>query len=107
DASRVPHGEAEFDAAVALMSFSAMPDPARAVELAHDALRPGGRLFVFDVRLAGRGRRTRFLRRGYRATAGFTGADVLAEVRRVFDTMEILIPERSGLTMVLATKATR
>lgn len=99
DASRTPLGDGEFDAAVALASFSAMPDVGAAVDLAHCALRPGGRLFVFDVRP-----RRRLARGIYRSTAGFSGADVLSEVRRVFDTIEVLIPERSALTMVLATR---
>jgi ubiquinone/menaquinone biosynthesis C-methylase UbiE len=104
DASRVPHGTAEFDAATALASLSAMPDVANAVQLAHDALRPGGRFFVFDLRLAGNTRKIRILRRFYRATAGFTGVDVLAELRRTFATVELLVPEHPTMTIVLATK---
>lgn len=104
DASRESHGEAEFDAATALMSISAMPDVAKAVNLAHDALRHGGRLFVFDLRLAGTDRKTRILRGSYRATAGFTGADVLTELRRTFATVELVVPEHPTMTMVLAIK---
>jgi ubiquinone/menaquinone biosynthesis C-methylase UbiE len=113
DAARESLGDNEFDAAVALTSLSAMPDVRAAVELAHRALRPGGRLFVFDVRLVlagGRGKRlrTRLLRGMYRATAGFTGADVIAELRRTFDTVAPV--HSSGqlgttLTLALATKA--
>jgi ubiquinone/menaquinone biosynthesis C-methylase UbiE len=111
DASRTPLGDNEFDAAVAMASFSAMPDVRAAVEYAHDALRAGGRLFVFDMRLVPTGHlgkriMTRLMRGIYRATAGFTGADVLVELRRTFPTVHVLIPERSALTMVLATKAT-
>jgi ubiquinone/menaquinone biosynthesis C-methylase UbiE len=104
DASRVPQGCEEFDAAVALTSFSCMPDVAAAVALAHEALRPGGRLFVFDMRLVGDSRKVRLMRRFYRATAGFTGADVLAELRRTFATVVLLVPEHPMMTMVLATK---
>jgi ubiquinone/menaquinone biosynthesis C-methylase UbiE len=113
DASREPHGEAEFDAALALTSISAMPDVATAVRLAHDALRPGGRLLVFDMRLvlegsAWRRTMTRLHRLIYRATAGFTGADVLAELRRWFATIEPVVPKgdtHDRMILVLATKA--
>lgn len=104
DASRVPHGDAEFDAALASTSISAMPDVATAVRLAHDALRPGGRLFVFDMRLVGDAPRTRIARGIYRATAGFTGADVLTELRHTFGAVELLVPEHPMMTIVLATR---
>lgn len=109
DASRTPQGHAEFDAAVALGSFSAMPDVRAAIDNAHDALRPGGRLFVFDMRLAGTTTTTKFLRRAYRALAGFTGADVVAELRRAFATVEPVFPaagDGTTTTIVLATKTT-
>lgn len=114
DASRTSHGHAEFDAAVALTSFSAMPDVAAAIEFAHEALRPGGRLFVFDMRLVPSGylwRRglTRLMRGVYRATAGFTGTDVLTELQRVFATVEWVLPPvetRTRMAILLATKAT-
>jgi ubiquinone/menaquinone biosynthesis C-methylase UbiE len=75
DASRDSLGHREFDAAVALNSFSAMPDVRAAVEIAHDALLPGGRLFVFDMRLLvtghlGKRIMTRLMRGIYRLTAG-------------------------------------
>lgn len=38
-----------FDAAVATLSLSVMPDVARAVENVHDALEPGGSLAVLDL----------------------------------------------------------
>ncbi len=49
-------GPSRFDAAFAMYSISAMPDIAAAVALAYEALRPGGRLFVADVRLVPGGR---------------------------------------------------
>jgi len=113
DASRTSHGSAAFDAAVALATFSAMPDVAAAVELAHQALRPGGRLFVFDMRLVPSGpirRRalTRLMRGVYRATAGFTGADILADLQRTFATVESVFPANAGrtrMTVLMARKA--
>jgi demethylmenaquinone methyltransferase/2-methoxy-6-polyprenyl-1,4-benzoquinol methylase len=49
DATRPPVA-AGFDAVYAAMSLSATPDPLAAVDAAHDALRPGGRLVVLDAR---------------------------------------------------------
>jgi demethylmenaquinone methyltransferase/2-methoxy-6-polyprenyl-1,4-benzoquinol methylase len=49
DARRLPVGEGSFDAAYASMSTSAIPDPGRAVEAVHGALRPGGRFVVLDA----------------------------------------------------------
>lgn len=108
DASATPHGDALFDSAVALTSFSAMPDPRAAIEHAHRALRPGGRLFVFDMRLVveghlGRRIMTRFLRLGYRVTAGFTGVDVLSVLRNTFATVEPILGN-DRMTILVATK---
>jgi ubiquinone/menaquinone biosynthesis C-methylase UbiE len=112
DASRDRYGHEEYDAAVALASLSAMPDVGTAVRLAHDALRPGGRLFVFDLRLVPWGNlftrtMTRSLRWIYRMTAGFSGADVRVELERIFAKVESVVPEvkgRTRMTLLLATK---
>lgn len=112
DASRVPFGHEEHDAAIALSSLSAMPDVPTAVRHLHGALRPGGRLFVFDVRLRPTGGRrhravTGLLRLTYRALAGFTGADVVAEIERVFGAVRpALYPDGVGdtITILHATK---
>lgn len=113
DATRLPLGDEEFDAAMALFSLSAMPDVPAAVRHAYAALRPGGRLFVLDVRLRrGDTRRARvltgLLRRVYHAFAGYSGADVVEELRRVFDTVEpAMHPTEPGdtITAVCARKA--
>ncbi|ANZ35578.1 hypothetical protein BBK82_05270 [Lentzea guizhouensis] len=106
DACTTDHGTG-FDAAVALGAFSAMPDVPAAVARACDALRPGGRLFVFDVRLAKDTRTTRLLRWGYRRIAGFSGADVVTELRTVFGRVEpVFATEGETTTAVLATKVT-
>lgn len=113
DASRTALGCQEFDLAVALSSFTAMPDIRTAVDNAYQALRPGGRLFVYDVRLLPAGNIAkrlliRLLRLIYRATAGFTGTDVVAELRRGFDTVEPVLPEGkigTTLTFLVATRA--
>ena len=89
-----------------------MPDVATAVRLAHDALRPGGRLFVFDMRLVVKGsawRRsvTRLQRSIYRVTAGFTGADVLAELRRRFAAVEPVVPAGDTNDRTILVSGTR
>lgn len=107
DACDTDHGSGQFDAAVALGAFSAMPDVAAAISNACDALKPGGRLFVFDVRLAKKTRTTKILRWGYRKIAGFTGADVVTELRNVFGQVEpVFAVEGDTTTVVMATKIT-
>ncbi len=108
DVTRTGLGREEFDAAVAVASLSAMPDVRAAVENAYNALRPGGRLFVFDMRLIPSGRPrivTLLLRLAYRSLAGFTGEDVLAELRRTFDAVEVLPSSNDTITIVMAKKA--
>jgi len=86
-------GVGRFDAAFAMYSISAMPDIAKAVDLAHAALRPGGRLFVADVRLVPGGKAAwliRFLRGAYRRLAGATGEDVVPYLRDRFDTVTVV-----------------
>lgn len=51
DASSVAFEPEQFDAALASLSLSVMPDPGAAAERVHDALVPGGRFVVFDLRL--------------------------------------------------------
>jgi ubiquinone/menaquinone biosynthesis C-methylase UbiE len=112
DAAREPLGHNEYDAAVAIFSISAMPDVAAAVGSAFKALRPGGRLFVVDMRLLLTGSplrraRTRLLRGVYRATAGYSGADVIAELRNAFGGVEPVLPSGelgTTITIALATK---
>ncbi|NGY61147.1 methyltransferase domain-containing protein [Lentzea sp. NEAU-D13] len=107
DACDTDHGAGQFDAAVALGAFSAMPDVPAAIANAADALKPGGRLFVFDVRLARKTRTTRFLRAAYRRIAGFTGADVATELRKVFEQVEpVFATEGDTTTVVMARKVT-
>ncbi|MFI6097650.1 class I SAM-dependent methyltransferase [Lentzea sp. NPDC051213] len=107
DACTTAHGAGQFDAAVALGAFSAMPDVPAAIANAADALKPGGRLFVFDMRLARNTRTTRLLRAGYRWIAGFTGADVVTELRTVFGRVEpVLATEGETTTLVMAHKIT-
>ncbi|GLY67886.1 class I SAM-dependent methyltransferase [Amycolatopsis taiwanensis] len=97
DIARDSLGDNEFDAAVALSSLSATPDVRAAVEIAHAALRPGGRILVFDMRLIVTGHvfkraAIRLGRATYRATAGFAGADVIHELQRTFATVAPAFP---------------
>lgn len=110
DASRAPLGDEDYDAAIVISSVSAMPDMRAAIENIYAALRPGGRLFIFDMRLQPAGRAPirlviRSLRLVYRLMAGFTGEDVLAELRRSFDTIEILPASSPAIAIAVAAKA--
>lgn len=111
-------GPGRFDAAFAMYSISAMPDIAAAVALAHEALRPGGRLLVADVRLVPGGRAAgliRALRGVYRRLAGATGDDIVPHLHDRFDTVTMIgrrgaPTERQPthwppLVMLVATKA--
>jgi len=111
-------GSGRFDAAFAMYSISAMPDIAAGVALAHDVLRPGGRLFVADVRFVPGGRAVwliRLLRGVYRRWAGASGDDIVPYLRDRFDTVTMIDgngapTERQPthwppLVMLVATKA--
>ncbi|NHN60735.1 methyltransferase domain-containing protein [Halorussus sp. JP-T4] len=50
DAGRVDLPAESFDATLATLSLSVMPSPRAVAERVHEALRPGGRFVVFDVR---------------------------------------------------------
>ena len=118
DATRAEIEPAAFDAVYACSSISAMPDVRAALTSVHRALRPGGRLFVFDMRLKPRGWSTpviRLLQGLYAATAGWAGVDVLDTAREVFG--EVTLPDTPGkegrgqpdagwppLTMFVATR---
>lgn len=62
---------------------------------------------MFDVRLAKKTRTTRFLRAAYRRIAGFSGADVVDELRNVFGRVEPVFQEEGETTtVVMARKVT-
>lgn len=112
DVAREPLGDNEFDAAVALSSLSATPDVRAAVEIAHAALRPGGRLFAFDMRLIPAGSPAKRAAIGlgratYRAAAGFAGGDVLRELQRTFATVSPVFPGGEFGTTIGAALATK
>ncbi|MCI2422762.1 class I SAM-dependent methyltransferase [Saccharopolyspora sp. K220] len=91
DATTTDLGTAEFDAVFAMYSLSAMPDTAAATQRIHTALRPGGVLFLADVRLVPEGRAAglvRLLRSAYRKFSHATGEDVVPHVRRTFGAIQ-------------------
>ncbi|GLZ46776.1 hypothetical protein Acsp06_29610 [Actinomycetospora sp. NBRC 106375] len=97
DATRTEIGHGAFDAVYACASISAMPDVPAVLAAVRTALRPGGRLFVFDMRLVPRGWSTpviAVLRGVYAAGAGFAGVDVLDTARAVFD--DVTLPDFPG-----------
>jgi arsenite methyltransferase len=49
DAASLPAEDAEFDAAVTVQTLEYLPDPTAALAEMHRALRPGGRVVVWDV----------------------------------------------------------
>lgn len=108
DASSAPLGASEFDAAVAHASLSAMPDVPAATRHVYDALRPGGRLFVFDLRLVPAEDSkvlTRLLGGIYAVLAGATCADVRAELHHAFDEVDELPIDRPTIEIALTRKA--
>ncbi|SDI06500.1 Methyltransferase domain-containing protein [Actinokineospora alba] len=81
-----------FDAVLAAFSVSATPDVPAALANARAALRPGGRLFVIDMRLADDTRLNRVLGWIYRRAAGWSGVDVLETARGEFQ--QVRTPDR-------------
>lgn len=97
DATRVELEPGAYDAAYACSSISAMPDVEAALTTVRSALRPGGRLFVFDMHLKPRGLSTpliRLLQGSYAMTAGWAGVDVLDRARDIFD--GVTLPDFPG-----------
>ena len=94
DATRADLPSESFDAAVAAQALSSMPDVRAVVELLYDALRPGGRLGVYGVRLVPSGPATvlnPFILRFYRWFANWNDEeDVLVELERTFEDVEVV-----------------
>lgn len=101
---------ATYDAALATFALSATLDVRAAVENGHQALQPGGRLFVCDLRLVRTGRAKAVIwlaGRCYRWNAGWTGQDVLDQLRATFETVEVIGGLRPWppVVVAVATKA--
>lgn len=97
-----------FDAAVATLSMSVLPDVDRGARAVYEVLRPGGRFVVFDVRPVPTGP-ARILnpaiRRALRWYANWNSDDVSAALERTFETTEHL--ETYGLGTAVTVLATR
>ena len=109
DASRAGFEPAAYDAAIATSSLSAITDMPSAVENVYGALRPGGRFFVFDLRFIPGGRLglvIRLLGVVYKLIAGWSGQDVLTQLRATFQVVDLVLPLRSWppVVLVLARK---
>ena len=98
-----------YDAAVATLSLSVMPDVERAVENVHGALEPGGSLVVLDLQPFQSGRRQAFnplLRRFLEWYANWNpDGDVRGAIDDVFGGYELLGEELLGTAYTL--EATR
>ena len=75
DAQALPVEQASFDAAVLNLVLSVVPDGVRCLEAASLALRPGGRMVVFDKFLPDDGRPS-MLRRVLNAFSTLLGTDI-------------------------------
>ena len=96
----------DVDAAIATFAISAMPDVHTALQNVRDALCPGGRFLVIDLRLVPHGPSgilVRCLGLCYRLLAGWTGQDVLATLQEIFDTVQVVRGGRSWVVIAVAT----
>ena len=94
DATRPVLDEGTFDGALATTAVSSTPDVRATVRNVHDALRPGARFAVYELRLVPSGP-ARVLNplvgRFYRAFGNWNGEeDVLAELRDRFDEVTLV-----------------
>lgn len=105
DVGTVRLGCDEYDAAIATFSLSAIADMPAAVDNVHTALRPGGRFFACDLRLIPEGRMgfaIRLLGVAYRLIAGWSGRDVLSQLRATFQSVDLVLPLRPWPPVMLA-----
>lgn len=103
-------GADRFDGALATTAVSATPAVRATVETVYDALEPGARFAVYDIRLvpSGLGRMLNpLIRRFYRAFGNWNDeADVLTELGRTFDELTVIDTYALGTNyLAVATKA--
>ena len=105
DATRADLAPASFDAALATLSLSVMPSPLAAVERVREALRPGGRFVVFDIRTFPSGPlrvANPLLKRALHLVGNWnTEADVPAAVESVFGECELVETYFAGVNYTL------
>jgi ubiquinone/menaquinone biosynthesis C-methylase UbiE len=109
DATRLGYRR-PFDAVLATTAVSAMPDVRGVVERVHDALRPGGRFALYEIRLVPDGPArllNPLVERFYRAFGNWNAEeDVLAELRRTFGSTEVVRTFALGTNyLAVASKA--
>ncbi|WP_207586355.1 methyltransferase domain-containing protein [Halomontanus rarus] len=112
DATTVDLAEdGQFDAAIATLSMSVMPDVRRAVENVHRSLVPGGAFVVFDIRTVPTGPArlaNPLLRRFLRWYANWNrNGDVLESLAAVFEECEIADTYFAGVTYTAACRKGR
>lgn len=117
DATTVGLAPDHYDAALASFSISATQNVPATVATIHRSLRQGGRLFAPDMHLVPGGVGTPLIwtfRLLYRATARWTGVDVLAEIRTRFGNAQPVnadghplatLPKFAPVLMITASKA--
>lgn len=94
DATRPVVADAHLDGAIATTAVSATPDVRNTVANTYDALRPGGRFAVYDIRLVPTGPATILnpvVQRFYRLFGNWnTDEDVWQELQSRFDTTQFV-----------------
>jgi ubiquinone/menaquinone biosynthesis C-methylase UbiE len=98
DATTVSLPTGHYDAALASFSISATQNVPATVANIHNALRDGGRLFAPDMHLVANTPLIWTIRLLYRATARWTGVDVLSTIRTQFGNAEPVTGEGKPLT---------
>lgn len=108
DARRPPMPAERFDAAYATMSLSAVPDPERAIASTASVLRPGGRFVVLDARPFQRWpwrlANPVVVALAERATNWVPEVDLLAVLRREFESVEVASFTAGAIVIVHAKK---
>ncbi len=99
DAGRLPLRDDAVDAAFASLALSAMPAIGAALDEVERVVRPGGRLVVVDGRVPD-GAVGNALKGAYRRLVNFQHADVLADLRRRFESVTVVETFDAGLGFV-------
>ena len=102
-----------YDAALASFSISATQNVPATVTNIHQSLRDGGRLFAPDMHLVTRNPLIQLFRLVYKATARWTGVDVLSTIQTQFGNAQWVdgegtplaeMPKFAPVLMITATK---
>ena len=99
DAGRLPLRDDAIDAAFASLALSAMPAIGAVLDEIERVVRPGGRLVVVDGRVPD-GAFGDAVMRAYRRLVNFQHADVLADLRRRFESVTVVETFDAGLGFI-------